>query len=58
MTWIPTPARLSQMTRSKHKKFRKPRVLIPFNTGTRVIPSKKDKARLRRNLNKLTKKED
>ena len=46
------------MTRSKHKKLRKPRVLIPFNTGTRVIPSKKDKARQRRNLNKLTKEED
>lgn len=55
--WIPTPVRLLPMTRSK-KKLRKPRVLIPFNTGTRVIPSKKDKARLRRNLNKLTKEED
>lgn len=45
------------MKRSK-KKLRKPRVLIPFNTGTRVIPSKKDKARLRHNLNKLTKEEN
>ena len=56
--WIPTLVRPLPMTRSKHKKLRKARVLIPFNTGTRVIPSKKDKARLRRNLNKLTKEED
>ena len=31
----------------------KVRVLIPFNTGTRTILSKKDKARSRRYLNKL-----
>ena len=57
MTWIPTPVRPLPMKRSKAK-LRKPRVLIPFNTGTRVIPSKKDKARQRRNLNKLTKEEE
>lgn len=35
-------------------KRNKIRVWIPFNTGTRTILSKKDKAQLRRNLNKLT----
>ena len=36
----------------KTKHFR-PRVLIPFNTGTRVIRSKRDKMRSRQYLNRL-----
>lgn len=31
----------------------KPRVLIPFNTGTRVMRSKRDKMRSRQYLNRL-----
>lgn len=33
----------------------KPRVLIPFNTGTRIIRSKRDKMRSRQYLNRLAK---
>ncbi len=43
----------------KTKKFKllKPRVLIPFNTGTRVILSKKDKSMTRKALNKALRNE-
>lgn len=40
--------------KTKRNKLRKTRVLIPFNTGTRVIRSKRDKLHSRHNLNKLT----
>lgn len=36
----------------KTKPYR-PRVLIPFNTGTRIIKSKRDKMRSRQYLNRL-----
>ena len=35
----------------------KPRRLVPFNTGTRVMSSKRDKARSRAALNRETRKE-
>ena len=38
----------------KHKRHTiKIRVLIPWNTGTRIIRSKRDKARSRQALNRL-----
>jgi hypothetical protein len=46
------------MKNKNKSKLLKPRVIIPFNTGTRVMRSKRDKMRSRQNLNKLTKEID
>ena len=43
------------MKEKKNMKPYMPRVVVKMNTGTRTIRSKKDKARTRQALNKMTK---
>ena len=43
--------------KAKREKLWKPRVLVLFNTGTRIIPSRKDKSMTRRALKRALTKE-